>query len=116
MSRVYASVWIGVLIWLMGLGSIFSFNIWKDKTWSIPYLFKDANFFATLDYLTANIMLPMGGLFIAIFAAWLMRESSSREELATWSPIYRVWLFLTRYIAPVAVLIVFLSAIGVIKL
>jgi NSS family neurotransmitter:Na+ symporter len=116
MSRVYASVWIGSLIWLVGLGSIFSFNIWKDKTWSIPYLFKDANFFATLDYLTANIMLPLGGLFIAIFAAWLMRESSSREELATWPLVYRGWLFLTRYIAPVAVLIVFLSAIGAIKL
>jgi len=115
MTRVYASVWIGILIWLVGLGSIFSFNIWKDKTWSIPYLFKDANFFSTLDYLTANIMLPMGGLFIAIFAAWLMRESSSREELATWSPIYRGWRFLTRYIAPVAVLIVFLSAVGAIK-
>ncbi len=115
MTRVYASVWIGVLIWLMGLGSIFSFNIWKNKTWSIPFLFKDANFFATLDYLTANIMLPLGGLFIAIFAAWLMRESSSREELATWPLIYRGWHFIARYIAPVAVLIVFLSAIGVIN-
>lgn len=116
MSRTYAAVWIGVFTWLLGLGSVFSFNIWKDKTWSIPYLFKDFNFFETLDYLTANIMLPLGGLFIAIFAAWLMRESSSREELATWPLVYRGWHFLTRYVTPVAVLIVFLSAVGAIKL
>jgi NSS family neurotransmitter:Na+ symporter len=115
MTRIYASVWIGILVWLVGLGSIFSFNIWKDKTWSIPYLFKDKNFFATLDGLTANIMLPLGGLFIAIFAAWLMRESSSREELATWPLLYRGWRFLARYVTPVAVLIVFLSAVGVIN-
>ena len=116
MSRVYASVWIGILTWSMGLGSVFSFNIWKDKTWSLPFLFKDYNFFETLDFFTANIMLPLGGLFIAIFAAWLMRESSSREELATWPWVYRGWHFLTRYVTPVGVLIVFLSAIGVIKL
>lgn len=116
MSRIYASVWIGVLVWLMGLGTVFSFNIWKEKTWSLPYLFKDATVFDTLEYLTANIMLPLGGLFIAIFAAWLMRESSSREELATWPWLYRSWRWLTRYVTPVAVLIVFLSAIGVIKL
>ena len=116
MKRVYASVWIGVLTWAMGLGSVFSFNIWQDKTWTVPYLFEDANFFDTLDFLTANIMLPLGGLFIALFAAWMMRESTSRSELNTWPFIYRGWLFLVRYVTPVAVLIVFLSAVGVIKL
>jgi NSS family neurotransmitter:Na+ symporter len=116
MSRIYASVWIGILTWLTGLGSVFSFNIWKEKTWTIPYLLKDATFFKTLDFFTANIMLPLGGLFIAIFAAWLMRESSSRDELATYPLLYRGWRFLTRYVTPVAVIIVFLSAIGVIKL
>ena len=113
-SRLYASVWMGVATWAFGLGTVFSFNIWSDNTWSIPYLFKDYNFFETLDYLTSNILLPLGGLFIAIFAAWLMREASSRDELNTYNWIYKVWRILLRYVAPVAVIIVFLKAVSAI--
>jgi NSS family neurotransmitter:Na+ symporter len=114
LTRIYAAVLVGLITWLVGLGSVFSFNIWKHATWSIPGLFTDYNFFDTLDYLAANIMLPLCGLFIAIFAAWLMRERSSRDELATSPQLYRVWHFLVRYVTPVAVIIVFLSAIKVI--
>jgi NSS family neurotransmitter:Na+ symporter len=114
MNRVRASVLVGGATWLMGLGTVFSFNIWSEYTWSIPFLFKDYDFFETLDYLTANIMLPLGGLFIAIFAAWLMRENSSCEELATYTIVYRVWRVLVRYVTPIAVIIVFLRAIGAI--
>jgi NSS family neurotransmitter:Na+ symporter len=115
MKRVYASVWIGGATWLMGLGTIFSFNLWAGHTWRIPFQYKDYNFFETLDFLTSNIMLPLGGLFIAIFAAWLMRESSTREELATYDIVYKVWHFLVKYVTPIAVIIVFLEAIGVIE-
>ena len=113
-NRIYASVWIGGFTWFVGLGTVFSFNIWKDKTLSIPYLFENLTFFDTLDYLTANIMLPLGGLFIAIFAAWVMHEQSTKDELSTYPRMYNVWRFLLKYIAPVAVIIVFLKAIGVI--
>jgi NSS family neurotransmitter:Na+ symporter len=61
-------------------------------------------------------MLPIGGLFIAIFSAWLMREASSRDELKTSEIIYTSWRFLLRYVTPVAVIIVFLNAIGVINI
>lgn len=114
LNRLHAAIWVGVATWFLGLGTIFSFNIWSDKTWSIPYLFKDFSFFDTLDYLTSNIMLPMGGLFIAIFAAWLMRESSSRDELNTYDWFYKIWLILLRYVTPIAVIIVFLRAVKVI--
>jgi NSS family neurotransmitter:Na+ symporter len=116
LSRIYASVWVGIVTWTLGLGTIFSFNIWEDKTWSIPFLFENKNFFDTLDFLTANVMLPLGGLFIAIFAAWLMRGSSTRDELNTRETVYRVWHFLVKYVTPVAVIIVFLNVIGVIHL
>jgi neurotransmitter:Na+ symporter, NSS family len=113
-NRIYASAWIGGFTWLVGLGTIFSFNIWKDKTLTIPFLFKDQTFFDTLDYLTANVMLPLGGLFIALFAAWVMKEQSTREELDTYAWIYRIWNFLISYITPLAVIVVFLKAIGAI--
>ncbi|MBL4712758.1 MAG: sodium-dependent transporter [Gammaproteobacteria bacterium] len=113
-SRIYASISIGFFTWFVGLGTVFSFNIWKDKTLTIPFLFEKLTFFDTLDYLTANIMLPLGGLFIAIFAAWVMREQSTREELATFPIIYKLWRVLVRYITPLAVMVVFLKAVGAI--
>ena len=116
MSRIYASVWIGMFTWFVGIGSVLSFNLWADKTWSLPFLFKDKNFFDTLDFLTANLMLPLGGLFIAIFAAWLMKQESTKDELNTYDFIYKIWRFLVRFITPVAVIIVFLNAIGIISL
>lgn len=115
-SRIYASVWIGFFTWFVGLGTVFSFNIWKEKTLSIPYIFDDLTFFDTLDYLTANIMLPLGGLFIAIFAAWVMREESTKAELETYPVIYKIWRVLVRFIAPLAVIVVFLNAIGALKI
>ncbi len=114
LTRIYASVWIGALTWFVGLGTVFSFNIWKDKTLTIPYLFEKQTFFDTLDYLTANIMLPLGGLFIALFAAWVMREQSTKDELATYPVIYNVWRFLVRFVTPLAVIVVFLKAVGAI--
>ncbi len=114
LTRIYASALIGVSTWFIGLGTVFSFNIWKDHTLTIPYLFEKLTFFDTLDYLTANIMLPLGGLFIAIFAAWVMRDESTKDELATYPVLYNIWRFLVRFVTPLAVIVVFLKAVGAI--
>ncbi|MFV9615658.1 MAG: sodium-dependent transporter, partial [Gammaproteobacteria bacterium] len=113
-SRIYAAVWIGAFTWFVGLGTVLSFNLWKDKTLTIPYLFEKLTFFDTLDYLTANIMLPLGGLFIALFAGWVMRKESTSEEIDTHPVVYKTWRFLVRFITPVAVIVVFLKAVGAI--
>lgn len=117
MNRIYASVWCGLLTWFVGLGTVFSFNLWSKDTWSLTLfghtLFENKTFFDTLDGLTANVMLPMGGLFIAIFAGWLMRVESSKNEFNTSETGYNIWQILIRVVAPVAVMIVFLQAIGV---
>jgi len=88
---------------------VLSFNLWsEDKLFG-------KTFFDLLDYLTANIMLPLGGLFIAVFAAWVMREADVGEELAMVNRVgYHLWRFLVRFVTPVCVVIVFLNAIGVI--
>ncbi len=106
-TRVSACVWGGLATWLLGLGTIFSFNVWADWT-----LF-GKTFFDLLDFLTANIMLPLGGLFIAIFAGWILSRKASQEELAMTPVFYDGWRFLVRYITPLAVVVVFLNAIGV---
>jgi NSS family neurotransmitter:Na+ symporter len=116
MTRVFASVVAGGMTWLCGLLTVFSFNIWSEvKLLSAIPVFEDSTIFDLLDYLTANIMLPLGGLLIAVFAAWKMTRESSIDELAMGDGFfYRQWRFLVRYVTPVAVAIIFLNAIGVI--
>lgn len=107
-SRLHACVTAGFATWLLGLLTVFSFNI--GSTWTLF----DKTMFDLLDYLTANIMLPLGGLLIAIFSGWMMRKSSTQEELAIVQPIfYHVWRVLIRYITPAAIIIVFLKIMGV---
>ncbi|MCW8958688.1 MAG: sodium-dependent transporter [Gammaproteobacteria bacterium] len=108
-SRISATSWIGLGTWLLGIGTIFSFNIWSGE----EYQLFGKTFFDLLDYLTANIMLPLGGLLIAVFAGWQMRRTACQDELGINNGlIFRGWYFLLRYISPVAVVIVFLNAIG----
>ncbi|MCU7796487.1 MAG: sodium-dependent transporter [Candidatus Thiodiazotropha sp. (ex Myrtea spinifera)] len=110
MTRIRASVWIGLTTWVLGLGSVFSFNIWSGD----EYKLFGRTFFDLLDYLAANIMLPLGGLLIAIFSGWVMKTMSSQDEFAMRSGAYQVWWTLIRYISPLAVVAVFLHAIGII--
>jgi len=111
MSRERASVYMGLLTWFLGIGSVLSFNVWEKATWSVPGLFTNLNFFDTLDFLTANIMLPLGGLFIAIFVGHLMAKTKVTEELDTSPLLYKIWYFLIRYVTPLLVIIVFLKAV-----
>jgi len=108
MNRIYASVWVGLATWLVGIGTVLSFNLWDN------FKIFGLTFFDLLDYLTANIMLPLGGLFIAVFAGWLMHTQSSKDELNTTEDGYKIWTVLVRYITPVAVMIVFLRAVSII--
>lgn len=110
MGRVFASSMVGFATWFIGVGTVLSFNLWSDP---LPYI--DKNFFDALDYLTANILLPLGGLLIAVFAGWLMSSQMTRSELAAHETVFNVWKILIRFVAPIAVIIVFLNAIGVFK-
>jgi NSS family neurotransmitter:Na+ symporter len=107
MNRVKASIMLGILAWVLGLGTVFSFNIWQDVTF-----FAGKDFFHSLDFITANIMLPLGGLLIAIFAGWIMKRTVVEKELNMSSyGLYALWTVVLRLVSPAAVLIVMLWAL-----
>ena len=109
MSRGKASVLSGFVTWTVGLGTVFSFNIWAD------YKLFDKTLFDLLDFLTSNIMLPLGGLLIAIFVGYTMRESSVRDEMAISNPLlYLLWRLLVKFITPIGVFLIFLRVMGII--
>lgn len=106
-KRAKAAVVIGLIIWALGLLSVFSFNLLADVR------FWQGTFMDNFDYLTSNIMLPVGGLAITVFCGWVMCRNSSSDELNEGTGrLYELWRFSTRYIAPVAVVLVFLNAVG----
>src|SRR5690606_13986836 len=97
-----AAILVGLLAWTLGIGSALSFNVLADYT-----LF-GKTFFGLMDFLTINIMLPVGGLLIAIFAGWIMKETQARKELAMKSfGLYMVWRAMVRVFAPLALILVF---------
>ena len=108
LTRIKAAIYSGVVTWLLGLGTVWSFNWWAGLT------FFGLTFFDLLDFVTSNLMLPLGGILIALFAGWLMKAENTKAELRiTNHTTYVIWRNLVRYIAPVAVFIVLLNAVGI---
>jgi NSS family neurotransmitter:Na+ symporter len=105
-TRVVAALLVGTLVWLLGLGSAFSTNVLSDC-----YIVGEMTFLDTIDYVTNNIVLPLGGIFIALFAGWVLDSKILDEEMKRDLFYYPAWRFLTRFMAPVAVAIVFVMTI-----
>ena len=108
LARRKATAILGTLVWLAGFGTVLSFNLWSGDG---AKLF-GKTIFENIDYLTSNIMLPVGGLAIAVFAGWIMSRASTTDELGT-GVGYSLWRFSARFVAPVAIVLVILDAVGV---
>ncbi len=106
-TRAQADVMVGGLVWSVGFGTVLSFNVLSGVR------LLRGRIYDTIDSETSNVMLPLGGLLITIFAAWVMCRNSSADELGGAGTIYKLWRFLARYVAPVAIAFIFLRAVGV---
>ena len=107
LSRRQAACRVSFFIWLLGLLSVLSFNHWAFS-FTFMGVTKNTGWFDVFDLLTSNIMLPLGGVLIALFAGWAVHETVSRQELNITPRLFVVWRFLVRYISPAAVSIVLL--------
>ncbi|MEA1893530.1 MAG: sodium-dependent transporter [Campylobacterota bacterium] len=109
-SRLKASISMGLFFYLFGIIALLS-NIDGFKevlTWG------DKNFFDWVDHITAAIMLPLGGLVMAVFVGFVIEkqrvEAKLRPQLGF---AFDIWYFSLRYITPVAMFIVMLSLMGI---
>ena len=110
-SRLKASISMGMFFWLFGIVAILS-NIDGFKE-SLAWGGK--NFFDWVDYVTAAIMLPLGGLVMAIFVGFIIPKSQVESILKPqlkWA--FAPWYFSLRYLTPIAMFIVMLSLVGII--
>lgn len=109
-SRKKSDYILGSVIFVIGIPSALSFNIWSSFT-----LFGGKNLFDILDLLATNFMLPIGGLFISIFAGWILTHGEKEAEIKSVEKafhFYDIWHVLIKYITPVALIIVLLYTTG----
>ena len=107
-SRRTMTLLAGGAIWLLGLGSVLSFNLWSDFTplGFIPLL-EGATIFRIIDFFVVNNLILISAFTLCIFIGWVVSESALRDELditdQRWFPI---WRFVMRYIAPSAIALI----------
>jgi NSS family neurotransmitter:Na+ symporter len=112
LERSVATTYAGTAIWAMGLLSLLSFNVLEHvRPLAGMEAFRTSTPFDLVNFLVGNVLLPLVGLGIALFVGWRMSAASSELELGGGRG-YRLWLFTIRYITPIAMLAVLLSAIG----
>ena len=90
-----------------GLVSVLSYNHWADVT-----LF-GKSLAAVIDYVPSQIFLPLGGLLIAMFVAWFVKEDYCRDELALENEtLFLTWRRLMRYLVVPAVAVILVSGVS----
>ena len=111
LGRKRITLMVGMLLWFVGLATVFSFNIWSDFTPLDAFKpWEGKTLFGLIDYFASNIIMPVGGILMAVIAGWLIPRISSYRELQLQSNfLYELWRFLVRFVAPAVVLFIFVS-------
>lgn len=106
-SRTRVAITIGAITWLLGLGTVFSFNVWSEFKplfgWTI---------FDFFDKITQWFFLPLGGLAIAIFVGYFLPRTkvwSALEINSNWGR--NLWVATICVVAPIAIAVVFVLTI-----
>ena len=106
-KRYIAAAGLGFIAWTLGIFSALSFDLLAGFT---PI--GDKNFFDSLDFLSNQVLLPLGGIFIAIFVGWVMKRSDVFEELNLKEGlVLKAWFFLLKFVSPLVVGLIFVLAV-----
>lgn len=95
---------------IIGIVASLALGVWSD------YKIAGMNFFDALDFLTAKIMLPIGGMMTALFVGWVLNRQIVRDEVTNYGSLkagyYPVYIFILKYIAPIGIAAIFLNELG----
>ena len=107
LSRKYSALAISFFAWTLGIGTALSFNLLSDFN-----LTPGRNFLDSMDFIANQILLPLGGMLIAIFVGWFMKKELITTEVGYVNPIiFKLWRFFIKFIAPVSVASIFISCL-----
>ncbi len=107
MNRITATLVVCLPTWLLGMACALSLNAWSDIT------ILGSGILDFLDKLTTNVMLPLGGMLIAIFTGWIMRRSIVTKEVKMKNfALFNVWVVMVRIVAPIGIAIVMYNSLS----
>ena len=108
-SRSRSAIWVTGFCVITGVLYSLSLGVWEDKFFGL-------SFFDLLDFVTAKLMLPLSGFLVCLFVGWYLKRSVSYEELTNYglqkAPYYPVYMFIIRYVAPIAIALIFINELG----
>jgi NSS family neurotransmitter:Na+ symporter len=106
-SRPKATTVVAAAIWAVGLLCVFSFNVWKDfHPLGGIGRYATATLYEIIDDVSANFVLVVDGILIAVFVGFVMKGEAVRHELGmTDGTLYRTWMFFTRIVTPIALIV-----------
>lgn len=95
----------GGLLWLIGVASVLSFSYWKTF-YPLGFLapLQNKTIFEVIDYFGSNLLMPLGGILMAVMAGWLLPQRDVQADLLISGRVqFRVWRFIVRWLSPLAV-------------
>mgnify|MGYP000903221934 FL=1 len=102
---------IGMAIFIVGIPSCLSYGVMADVK-----LF-DKTIFDLVDYVVSNVLMPLGALLISIFIPLKLSKTDLFNEMKQGSNVgklfFNSWYYLLKYVTPIAIIVVFLDALGV---
>jgi len=113
-TRKKSAYFSGFLSWILSILSVLSFGILSGY-YPLDFIsvFEGKTFFEVFDYMVSSVMMPLGGIFIAVFAGWTLNKSITKDEFSIAHGVvgYKMWRFLLRYFVPVLLLIVMITSL-----
>jgi len=122
-DRTRAAIYIGLAIWLFGLGAVLSYSVWSGNGFTVAFflpvdairLVNNAGFHDVMVFFSSHLIQPLVALLLCVFVGWVLPRSVTFNELR---PLRRFWFELwnysIRYVTPVLILVVALNSLGVV--
>lgn len=109
-SRRFASVMLGMVMYVLGVAASLGMGSWADVT---PI--GDNNIMDSMNFVASNVLLPLGGLMIALFVGfqWKKQEAFAASDMTN-NGLRHVWHGIVKVVAPIFIIIIFLQAVGLI--
>lgn len=109
-SRGITTFFLSLIIFLMGIPASLS-----NGPWANIHVLGERGFFDTYDFIASNIFLPLGGLMLCLVVGWFWGVNNAIAEATNHGRVRfglaSFWSFLIRFVAPVAILIVFIRSV-----
>lgn len=110
--RRWSAIGCTIFCIVVGVACSLSMGVWSE------YTVCDLNIFDLFDFVTAKIMLPVGGFLTALYVGWFCDQQMLFDEVTNHGTValvfYKVYRFLIRYVAPLAIIAIFLNQFGLI--